>query len=228
MISTIRPVWSGMSVVLHMPHLLESGRASRLIEDAGRPSRLSTPPTGTETSLEVTAVRADAERNRAKVIEAAMAAFATDGLTVSVAEIGRRAGVGTGTVSRHFPTKESLYAAIVLAKVEEIVSEARAVLAAEPPGQAFFTFFRYMVGQAATNRGLAEALNGGGFDVESAADSTDHDLEGAEQKLLRRAQEAGAVRPDVTRADVKALLAACVAAPDRSRMIEIVSAGLRP
>ncbi|MEV4423043.1 helix-turn-helix domain-containing protein [Patulibacter sp. NPDC049589] len=172
-------------------------------------------------------MRADAERNRTKVIEAAMAAFAQDGLTVSVAEIGRRAGVGTGTVSRHFPTKDSLYAAIVLAKVEEIVSHARTLMAASPAGDAFYEFFAYMVEQATTNRGLAEALSGGGFDVESAATGTDQDLEQIEQSLLDRAQEAGAVRQDVTRADVKALLGACVAAPDRARMIEIVTAGLR-
>ncbi|GIE86380.1 TetR/AcrR family transcriptional regulator [Actinoplanes regularis] len=172
-------------------------------------------------------MRADAERNRAKVIEAAMAAFATEGLAVSIAEIGRRAGVGTGTVSRHFPTKESLYAAIVLTKVEEIVSRARTLMTAEPPGEAFFSFFTYLVTQAATNRGLAQALNGGGFDVESAANRTEHDLEGVEQELLTQAQAAGVIRPEVTRGDVKALLVACVAAPDPSRMIEIISAGLR-
>ncbi|MFI5897600.1 TetR/AcrR family transcriptional regulator [Actinoplanes sp. NPDC051513] len=173
-------------------------------------------------------MRADAERNRAKVIEAAMTAFAKDGLSVPVAEIGRRAGVGTGTVSRHFPTKESLYEAIVLARVEEIVGEAERLLAVAPPGEAFFRFFAYMVGQAAANRGLAEALSGGGFDVEAAGGRTGRALEGIEQRLLVDAQAAGTVRADATRDDVKALLGACVAAPDRARMIEIVTTGLRP
>ncbi len=173
-------------------------------------------------------MRADAERNRAKVIEAAMAAFEREGLSVPVAEIGRRAGVGTGTVSRHFPTKESLYEAIVLARVEEIVAEAERLLATAPAGEAFFRFFAYMVGQATADRGLAEALAGGGLDVHAAAARTGHDLDGAEQRLLAEAQRAGAVRADATRDDVKALLGACVAAPDRARMIEIVTTGLRP
>ncbi|BCJ44058.1 TetR family transcriptional regulator [Actinoplanes ianthinogenes] len=174
-------------------------------------------------------MRADAERNRAKVIETAMQAFATEGLTVSIAEIGRRAGVGTGTVSRHFPTKESLYAAIVLAKVEEIVAKAHTTMATEPPGTAFYTFFAYLAGQATANRGLAEALTGAGFNVEAAAAATPgHDLEGAEHQLLTAAQAAGTVRPDVTQADLKALLTACIAAPDQSRMLTIVTAGLRP
>jgi AcrR family transcriptional regulator len=173
-------------------------------------------------------MRADAERNRAKVIEAAMTAFAEDGLSVPVAEIGRRAGVGTGTVSRHFPTKESLYEAIVLTRVEEIVGEAERLLTVAPSGEAFFRFFAYMVGQAAANRGLAEALSGDGFDADAAAERTGRGLEGIEQRLLAEAQRAGTVRADATRDDVKALLGACVAAPDRARMIEIVTTGLRP
>ncbi|WP_433300261.1 TetR/AcrR family transcriptional regulator [Actinoplanes sp. CA-030573] len=173
-------------------------------------------------------MRADAERNRAKVIEAAMAAFAEEGLSVTVAEVGRRAGVGTGTVSRHFPTKEALYEAIVLTRVEEIVGEAERLLTVAPGGEAFYRFFAYMVGQAAANRGLAEALAGGGFDIEAAAARTGRGLDKVEQRLLTEAQEAGAVRADVTRDDMKALLGACLAAPDRARMIEIVTAGLRP
>jgi AcrR family transcriptional regulator len=173
-------------------------------------------------------MRADAERNRAKVIEAAMSAFATDGLSVSVAEIGRRAGVGTGTVSRHFPTKESLYEAIVLTRVEEIVGEAERLLAVAAPGEAFFRFFAYMVGQAAANKGLAEALSGGGFDIDAAAERTGRGLDAVEQQLLAEAQKAGTVRADVTRDDVKALLGAAVTAPDQARMIAIVTAGLRP
>ncbi|MEV4618861.1 helix-turn-helix domain-containing protein [Asanoa sp. NPDC049573] len=179
-------------------------------------------------------MRADGVRNRRKVLDAAMAAFATDGLAVPVAEIARRAGVGTGTVSRHFPAKESLYEAIVLTRVEEIVARLAELAATRPPGEAFFAFLAYMVDQAAENRGLAEALAGAGFDIEAAATRGGHDLDGAEAALLARAQQAGAVRADVTNADVKALIVGCVArergATDpaaRRRMVEIVSAGLR-
>jgi AcrR family transcriptional regulator len=179
-------------------------------------------------------MRADGERNRVKVVEAAVAAFATEGLSIPVAEIARRAGVGTGTVSRHFPTKESLYEAIVLSRVEEIVKHAQHLAESRDPGTAFFDFLEYMVEQAASNRGLAEALSGGGFNIEAAASRTEHDLEGVEAGLLTRAQEAGAVRPDVTNADVKALIVGCLARERQStdlaarrRMVDIVRAGLR-
>jgi AcrR family transcriptional regulator len=179
-------------------------------------------------------MRADGERNRVKVVEAAVAAFATEGLSVPVAEIARRAGVGTGTVSRHFPTKESLYEAIVLSRVEEIVEHAQHLAESRDPATAFFDFLEYMVEQAAGNRGLAEALSGGGFNIEAAASRTEHDLEGVEAGLLARAQEAGAVRPDVTNADVKALIVGCLARERQSTdlaarrlMVDIVRAGLR-
>ncbi|WP_433440738.1 TetR/AcrR family transcriptional regulator [Nonomuraea sp. CA-141351] len=179
-------------------------------------------------------MRVDAERNRKRVLKAAMEAFANEGLSVPVAEIARRAGVGTGTVSRHFPTKESLYEAIVLERVTEIVERATNLAATRDPGAAFFDFFAYMVGQAAANRGLAEALSGDGFDIQAAASGTEPDLDGVERDLLMRAQQAGAVRPDVTIADVKALIVGCLARerhaldPEaRERMIAIASAGLR-
>jgi AcrR family transcriptional regulator len=179
-------------------------------------------------------MRADAERNRARVLEAAVAAFAAEGLSVPVAEIARRAGVGTGTVSRHFPTKESLYEAIVLSRVEEIVGHAHELVATRDPGAAFYEFFAYMVEQAAANRALADALSGGGFDIEAAASRAEHDLTGVERGLLTRAQEAGEVRADVTNADVKALIVGCLARERdpadpvaRQRMIAIASTGLR-
>jgi AcrR family transcriptional regulator len=179
-------------------------------------------------------VRVDAQRNRSRVLAAAMEAFAAEGLSVPVAEIARRAGVGTGTVSRHFPTKESLYEAIVLQRVSEIVQHAGHLAATRDAGAAFFEFFGYMVQQAAANRGLAEALGGGGFDIEAAAARTGHDLDGVEQALLARAQKAGAVRPDVTSADVKALVVGCLARERqradpaaRQRMVAIARAGLR-
>jgi AcrR family transcriptional regulator len=179
-------------------------------------------------------MRADAQRNRARVLEEAAAAFADEGLSVPVAEIARRAGVGTGTVSRHFPTKESLYEAIVLSRVEEIVGRAHQLIATRDPGAAFFEYFAYMVEQAAANRGLAEALGGGSFDIEAAASRAEHDLESVERGLLTRAQKAGEVWAEVTNADVKALIVGCLARERqradpvaRQRMIAIACAGLR-
>lgn len=88
-----------------------------------------------------------------------MEAFAAEGLSVPVAEIVRRAGVGTGTASRHFPMKDFLCEAIVLHLVGGIVDKARDLSAKNDPGSAFFQFLAHRVERAAVNRGLAEAIS---------------------------------------------------------------------
>ena len=179
-------------------------------------------------------LRADARRNRARVLEVAIATFAAEGLSVPIHEIARRAGVGTGTVSRHFPTKEALYEAIVHDRVGRLVAQARALTATEDPGTAFFDFFSLMVNEFAANLGLADALAGAGFNVEAAAAGSKHDVIGAMRQLLTRAQKAGAVRKDIEPAEVKALMVACCRGPQsadadaRRRMIAVVCQGLRP
>lgn len=196
---------------------------SRATDDTGAGSASGRPP------------RADARRNRERVLKAAMEAFAADGLSVPVHEIARRAGVGTGTVSRHFPTKEELYGAIVATVAHRLVEQANALADNEKPGPAFFAFFALMVEEGAVNRGLSEALAGAGFDVEAAASSADHDVMAAFATLLQRAQSAGAVRRDVDIVDVKALMIGCLARDahptgpdDRNRMIDVVCEGLHP
>jgi AcrR family transcriptional regulator len=180
------------------------------------------------------ALRADARRNRDQVLEAAAEAFATEGLSVPVHEIARRAGVGTGTVSRHFPTKEDLFAAILLSRMEQLTAEAGVLAAAEDPGTAFFTFFATVVYAGTANLGLAQALAGAGYDVETAGARAGYDVPGALRDLLARAQQAGAVRPGIQYADVKALMAGCLAREGSStdpaaldRLIAVVCAGLR-
>jgi AcrR family transcriptional regulator len=180
------------------------------------------------------ALRADARRNRARVLEVAAEVFATDGLSVPVHEIARRAGVGTGTVSRHFPTKQELFAAILLSRMEQLTGQADALADTEDPGTAFFAFFATLVHEGAANRGLAEALAGAGYDLETAAARGGYDLPGRLGDLLARAQQAGAVRTDIDYADVKALMAGCLAR-DRGntdptaldRIIAVVCEGLR-
>jgi AcrR family transcriptional regulator len=178
-------------------------------------------------------MRSDARRNRERVLAAAIEAFAAEGLAVSVHEIARRAGVGTGTVSRHFPTKQGLYEAIVLERVSQLVSHARQLSESLDPGEAFFEFFGYMVREGGTNHGLADALAGAGFDAEAAASGSSDDVIEALRRLLTAAQRAKAVRRDVDVADVKALIVGCLARPagsakDRDRLIAVVTAGLRP
>ncbi|WP_055588691.1 TetR/AcrR family transcriptional regulator [Peterkaempfera griseoplana] len=179
-------------------------------------------------------MRADAQRNREKVLQAASAAFAAEGLGVPVQEIARRAGVGTGTVSRHFPTKESLFEAVVLSRVEPLIDRARSLTATRDAGDAFFEFFAHMVDQGALDRGLAEAFAGAGFDMEGAALKAGYDVGATFRELLTRAQQAGAVRPDVDITDVKALMFGCLtrergqAEPAaRDRVVTVVRDGLR-
>jgi AcrR family transcriptional regulator len=179
-------------------------------------------------------LRADARRNRVRVLEAAAAVFAERGLSASVRDVADRAGVGLGTVARHFPTKELLLDAIVLRAVQEEVDHGTALAAEQEPGSAFFTFLAYLVERGNANRGLADALAGAGFDVEKAASRADLDVIQVLQRLLDGAQEAGHVRPDVDAADVKALVVGCLSrerrAPDpaaRARMMAVLRRGLQ-
>jgi AcrR family transcriptional regulator len=179
-------------------------------------------------------MRADARRNRDRILEIAFEAFASDGLSVPVQEIARRAGVGTGTVSRHFPTKESLFEAVVLKRAAGLAQEAARLSRSDDPGAAFFEYFALLVTEGAANLGMAEALMGAGYDLDAACLRNGFDLKGALNDLLARAQRADAVRPDVNGDDVKALMTSCLyrtptqADPAaRDRMIAIATQGLR-
>ncbi|MEW2623315.1 TetR/AcrR family transcriptional regulator [Streptomyces sp. NPDC048106] len=154
--------------------------------------------------------RADAQRNRARVLEVAARVFAEEGLSVPVHEIARRAGVGTGTVSRHFPRKQDLFAAILLSRLEQLIAQAGSLAGQQDPGTAFFTLLTTLVREGAAHRGLAEALAGAGYDLEAAAEEAGYDATAGLRDLLDRAQAAGAVRSDVDYADVKALMTGCL------------------
>jgi AcrR family transcriptional regulator len=160
-------------------------------------------------------LRADARRNRERILEAARAVFAADGLAVPVDAIALRAGVGVGTVYRHFPTKEALYEAIVLAHVQTLVEAARAGLEREDAGAAFFELLTAMSERGATDMALVDALTAAGYDIAEAGGEAKRELALAMAALLQRAQAAGAVRPDVTVEDVFALLAGVCRRADR-------------
>ncbi|MDR7279084.1 TetR/AcrR family transcriptional regulator [Catenuloplanes atrovinosus] len=177
-------------------------------------------------------LRADARRNRARVLEVAGEVFATEGLTVPVHEIARRAGVGTGTVSRHFPTKEALIAAILLERMGQLLAEPDEP--AGDSGERFFRFFGTLIRAGAANRGLAEALAGTGYDLDAAAAEAGYDLSGHLRTLLADAQRAGAVRADIEFADLKALMVGCQSHPAAAtdpaaldRIIDVATTGLR-
>jgi AcrR family transcriptional regulator len=157
-------------------------------------------------------LRADAARNRARVLEVAYETFAAEGLSVPIDEIARRAGVGAGTVYRHFPTKDDLIRAVVKDRLQRIVDDGYALLDSDEPGEALYAFLRSMVLRwGATDRGLVDALAGYEIDVESAAPDADQAFHALLGELLRAAQKAGTARLDVGVPEVKALLVGCQA-----------------
>ena len=157
-------------------------------------------------------MRADAARNRARVLEVAYETFAADGLSVPIDEIARRAGVGAGTIYRHFPTKDALFQAVIAERIRGVVDEGRTLLAEADPADAMFMFLRSMVLQwGAADRGLVDALAGSGIDVNTVVPEAEGEYLSVLGDLLSAGQKAGTVRRDVTVSDVKALLVGCQA-----------------
>jgi len=153
---------------------------------------------------------------------------------VPIDEIARRAGLGVGTLYRHFPTKEALFAAIVVTRMEDVIADARAQLEADAPGEAFFAFLVHMVDGWRQKKDFIDALTSAGVDLEDVARAK-HDLHRELGKLLDRAQETGAVREDVSIKEIIALIAGAVGSLDRhgispkgrDRMLAIIFDGLR-
>ncbi|MGA3218560.1 MAG: helix-turn-helix domain-containing protein [Acidimicrobiales bacterium] len=178
-------------------------------------------------------LRADARRNVDKVLRAAEEVFATEGLAVPIDEIARRAGVGVGTVYRHFPTKQTLFHAVVMVRLEALVERAKELSRAADPGAAMFTFVSELVDLAVQKRDLADEMAQEGLEDEVHAAVKD-ELQGAFSVLLQRAQEAGTVRPDICPGDVTALLMGTCLAADRhagreatSRLVGVICDGMR-
>lgn len=175
------------------------------------------------------APRADALRNRARILTAARAAFARDGVDVPLDTIAERAGVGAGTVHRHFPTKEALVTAVIADRLDQLAGRAGEL--GDDPAADFFTFLAELADSARDNLALTSALNGS-FGIEGEASAAR--LANAFQALLSAAQRSGDVRRDVTVAEVHAILAGVLATesrlpPTRRGLgLEIAIAGLRP
>jgi AcrR family transcriptional regulator len=156
-------------------------------------------------------LRADARRNRERVLRTAQQMFAADGLDVPLDEIARRAGVGPGTVHRHFPAKEDLFLAVAIDQLEQLAAQATA-LAVGDPATALFTQLSAMMASGAENVAVKSALAAAEFDLRTAAPDVAADLTRQVKLLLDRAQAAHAVRGDVTVEEVMALVAGAFAA----------------
>jgi AcrR family transcriptional regulator len=179
--------------------------------------------------------RADARRNREIVLRAAVRAFAEEGLEVSLGRIAQRAGVGAGTVYRHFPSKEILLEAVLAEHVDSLVAAAGRWAARAAPGDALFGFLLEVIEKSAGRKHVCDALTvGHGWPRATLAAAAQRFSEVLD-RLLRNAKQAGAIRADVRADDLAALAfggaALCSAHRDRARgmrLVRLLLNGLRP
>lgn len=150
-------------------------------------------------------LRADAERNRRRLLDAAQALFCERGLDVGVGEIAERAGVGRGTLFRNFASKEQLIAAIVAERMHEAANRGSELLSAPDPEAALFLFVEEVVGRQQLDRGLFEAV-GEEFLANPEIRDAHAEVIGTLDRLLARAKAAGSVRGDVGALDVLMML----------------------
>jgi AcrR family transcriptional regulator len=180
------------------------------------------------------ALRADAARNRAALLAAAEAEFAEHGPDASVADIARRAGIGKGTVFRHFPTKEDLLAAVVLDRVITLTALAQELSGRSDAGAALEEF---LIQAAGKQQQLDLSFLRGATALNDRLTETRLSLFEAITNLVTRAQSAGAIRDDITGTDVILMMCAPAyvttyvpsPAPDLwRRYLGLILDGLRP
>lgn len=182
--------------------------------------------------------RRDARDNRARILAAADQVFGAGGPAASTEDVARLAGVGIATVFRHFPTKVDLLTAVLADRLAQLAERAGELMDAPDPGAAFVGFFTEVVESATTKITIADALS----DAGATDDGTPEPVAQAGKRLRRafgdllaRAQEPGALRPDVGAAEAYALMVGTSRAvalgrlPDgvRDRMLAVVFDGLR-
>jgi AcrR family transcriptional regulator len=180
-------------------------------------------------------MRADAVRNRTRILEAAESVFAAQGVAVPIDEVAEKAGVGVGTLYRHFPTKEALFEAIVVTRLDELVRDAVDCAEAPAAGEALFQYLRRFALAAASKHDLFDALASAGIDFKTRCAETVAELEAAVDKLVSRAIGEGSVRDDVSAKEVMGLVVgvsmACAksgpAAGSADQLITVVCDGLR-
>jgi AcrR family transcriptional regulator len=175
-------------------------------------------------------MRADARRNREKVISAARAVMARKGLDAQMEEIARRAGVGVGTVYRHFPTKDDLVEALAGARFERLAELAHEALEKDEPWGAFCDFMRSAAKIQTEDLALSEVLTSRPETMQRAADAVG--ILDLTAEIMGRAQESGALRTDAEPTDVPMMMCALAGTcrnpkMDPERYMAIVIDGLR-
>jgi AcrR family transcriptional regulator len=179
-------------------------------------------------------LRADALKNRTRILQAAESVFATEGVAVPIDLVAAQAGVGIGTVYRHFPTKEDLFEAIVASRLDDLLATGNRLLKAPEPGAALFSFLREFARQAGAKRDLLDTLSSAGIDVKARCAEKIEQVESLIDQLRLRAVGQGSVRPDVSADELIGLavgtsfaLGRSVSGLDIDRMLEIIFDGLR-
>jgi AcrR family transcriptional regulator len=181
-------------------------------------------------------MRADARANRHRILVAADALFASQGLAVPLDEIARHAGLGPGTLHRHFPTKNGLVAAVALEHLEVLVAAAERRVGEDDPVAALRDQLTQMMTAGDHHAPLKQALAGSPADVAWSQTDVARRLRAALGDLLLRAQNLGAVSPDLSADHLIALIAGAYAAiqragipaesPDGQRLTNITLTGL--
>ncbi len=179
-------------------------------------------------------LRADAQRNRAKLVEVASQAFADRGADASLEEIARRAGVGIGTLYRHFPTREHLVEVVYRRELELLSGAASELLADNAPDIALDKWMHRFVTYMAAKRGMASSLKL--LFTSNSAPFTDGTtvMTAAFDQLLRAAIRAGTVKDDLEASDVLYTLFAIYTIPDAPdwrerahKIVRLIMDGLR-
>jgi AcrR family transcriptional regulator len=176
-------------------------------------------------------LRADARRNRERILKAARYACAKHGASIQIDDVARSAGVGVGTVYRHFPTKDALIEALVAEKFRTTAENIRAALEIDDPWESFARALRSNAEVMAADAGLRDALMRLGPDVSHGGKERE-ELDALAERLIGRAQAAGVLRLDVTAPDIGALMAGLCASMghpelDWRRHLELLLDGLR-
>jgi len=179
--------------------------------------------------------RADAQRNRKRILEVAKAAFTRSGANVSLDEIAKQAGVGPGTLYRHFPTRDTLLEAVYRTEVEKLVAAERKFAQAMSPIEALRAWMLLFVDYIAAKQIIAPALNTVVGGRSKVFEATGAQVKGVIHSLVKRAIKSGDIRPDLDPLDLlRALVGVSnvASAPDwpksARRLVEILIAGSRP
>ena len=170
-------------------------KPNKTVSEDGNPDKNSNELTGRR-------LRADAQRNVELVLEAAKFVFNSSGVEAPVREIAERAGVGLGTIYRHFPQRADLIAAVFRHEVDACAAAAPEFAAAHEPGEALAAWMQRYAIFLVTKRGLAPALHSGDPAMLTLRDYFDENMRPALEMLLKSAVAAGKIRSDVTSNDI--------------------------